>query len=112
MNVMTAEPAAPKKPAAPKAPAPPTAATTTDATEKRHRVDFRMAPETLSALDKLAAEANINRTAMLEKLIGEASQHLMNQGIAREAAQIVSGFRKSSKSQAVTRALPPGKNAL
>lgn len=39
----------------------------------RHRIDMRLAPETLSALDKLAADAQLNRTEMMEKLVMEAA---------------------------------------
>jgi hypothetical protein len=48
---------------------------------KSHRYDFRLAPEIMSALDKLASNAGLDHTAMLERLVRQAA------GLAEPSAQ-------------------------
>ena len=77
------------------------------ATEQRHRIDMRLAPATLQALDKLAAEAQVTRTAMMERLVHQAAGSPVAQeedAGRQEAAKTVAAYE--SKRPTVPRAGP------
>ena len=102
----SSEPAAPSpRPATSRAPS--AASGPAAAASAKHRIDMRLAPATLQALDKLAAEAQVTRTAMMERLVHQAAGSPVAQeedAGRQEAAKTVAAYE--SKRPTVPRAGP------